>query len=52
MPPDSLPVLSFADAREFYAWLEEHHADSPGPWLNIAKKNADGALSYPRPRRG
>jgi uncharacterized protein YdeI (YjbR/CyaY-like superfamily) len=52
MAPDSLPVLSFADAREFDAWLEEHHADSPGLWLKIAKKSADGARSYPRSRRG
>ena len=52
MAPDSLPVLSFADARQFDAWLEEHHADSPGLWLKMVEKGAGGALSYSPSRRG
>lgn len=47
MAPDSLPVLAFPDAPAFDAWLAEHHADSPGLWLKIAKKGTGGpALSY------
>lgn len=36
--PDGLPVLAFASAAEFEAWLEAEHATSPGLWLKIAKK--------------
>jgi uncharacterized protein YdeI (YjbR/CyaY-like superfamily) len=32
-----LPVLSFPDRDAWAAWLEEHHADAPGVWLEIAK---------------
>jgi uncharacterized protein YdeI (YjbR/CyaY-like superfamily) len=39
MPPE-LPTLSFATADEFTKWLAQHHADSPGLWLKIAKKTA------------
>jgi uncharacterized protein YdeI (YjbR/CyaY-like superfamily) len=35
--PDALPVLAFADAREFEAWLEAN-LGVPGLWLKIAKK--------------
>ncbi len=44
MRPDSrpgLPVLTFADAADFEAWLEAHGQDSPGLWLKIAKKSAN-----------
>jgi uncharacterized protein YdeI (YjbR/CyaY-like superfamily) len=41
MAPDALPVMSFADAAAWDAWLAAHHGDSPGVWLKIAKK--DGA---------
>ncbi len=30
----------FTSAREFEAWLEEHHDASPGIWLEFAKKGA------------
>lgn len=34
---DFLPILSFASLVEWEAWLEEHHADSTGLWLKVAK---------------
>lgn len=37
-PGDGWPILPFADARAFEAWLEAHHADLPGLWLKFAKK--------------
>lgn len=36
--PDELPILPFADAATWEAWLEQH-ADAPGVWLKIAKKD-------------
>ncbi|THA61078.1 OmdA domain containing protein [Streptomyces sp. A0958] len=30
----------FACAASFEAWLEEHHADRPGLWLKVAKRNS------------
>ena len=35
--PDGLPVLRFADAGEFDAWLERHHAERGGVWIEMAK---------------
>jgi uncharacterized protein YdeI (YjbR/CyaY-like superfamily) len=32
------PELSFPSAEAFETWLEEHHADSDGVWIKIAKK--------------
>jgi len=32
------PVLPFAGAGAWAAWLEQHHADTPGVWLRIARK--------------
>jgi uncharacterized protein YdeI (YjbR/CyaY-like superfamily) len=32
------PVLPFASKENFETWLEEHHADSDGLWIKIAKK--------------
>lgn len=54
---DALPTLSFATQQEWEAWLDVHHADTPGLWLKIAKKEAgersvtyaealEGALCY------
>jgi uncharacterized protein YdeI (YjbR/CyaY-like superfamily) len=43
MPRDDLPVLGFADQAGFEAWLAEHHAQSAGLWLKIAKKGAGPA---------
>ncbi len=52
-----LPILSFESRQSWEAWLDEHHADSPGIWLKIAKKGTgvasldyaealEGALCY------
>jgi uncharacterized protein YdeI (YjbR/CyaY-like superfamily) len=35
---DELPILPFASAAAWEAWLEEKHASAPGVWLQIAKK--------------
>ena len=37
---DREPVVSFPSAEEWAGWLEEHHAESGGVWLRIAKKGA------------
>jgi uncharacterized protein YdeI (YjbR/CyaY-like superfamily) len=37
MPSDDLPVLPFPSQAEWEEWLE-HHAESLGVWLKIAKK--------------
>jgi uncharacterized protein YdeI (YjbR/CyaY-like superfamily) len=39
--PDELPIALFATPAELEAWLEENHADSPGLWLQIAKKGTE-----------
>ena len=38
-PSDGWPVLPFATAAAFEAWLDEHHADGPGLWVKFAKQN-------------
>jgi uncharacterized protein YdeI (YjbR/CyaY-like superfamily) len=35
-----LPILAFAEARAFDAWLESQGATAPGLWLKLAKKGA------------
>ncbi len=35
--PDGLPVERFADAGELDAWLDCHHGDSGGFWIQMAK---------------
>jgi len=37
--PD-LPVMEFATAKQWDAWLAKHHASSPGVWLKIAKQGS------------
>jgi len=39
-----IPVASFADAREWSAWLVSHNRSSSGVWLKIAKR-ASGNVS-------
>lgn len=39
MTPDH-PIVEFADAQAWEAWLEENHASVGGAWLRIAKKGA------------
>jgi uncharacterized protein YdeI (YjbR/CyaY-like superfamily) len=34
------PVLEFASAKEWRAWLSAHHADSSGVWLRFFKKDS------------
>jgi len=35
---DDLPVLRFATAAAFEAWLGEHHDSAPGVWVKFAKE--------------
>lgn len=42
-----LAIQHHADRRDWENWLQLHHADSPGVWLQIAKKGAERAsVSY------
>ena len=42
-----LPVLAFADARAWGAWLASNHASSRGVWLKIGKKaSAHVSVTY------
>jgi uncharacterized protein YdeI (YjbR/CyaY-like superfamily) len=46
--PRELPTLSFAKPTAWWAWLENHHASSPGIWLKLAKKASGVAsITYP-----
>lgn len=38
--PAVLPVLLFARAEDWAAWLEAHHTTAPGVWLRLARKGA------------
>lgn len=40
LKPETIPRL-FKSARAFEAWLNKHHANSDGLWLQIAKKGAE-----------
>ena len=42
---DELPALTVADAAAWREWIREHHADSRGVWLTLAKKGADAPTS-------
>ena len=45
---DGLPVLTFAGAGEWRAWLEQNHASAAGVWIAIAKKAAGAdSVRYP-----
>lgn len=35
---DDLPVVELPDRSAWERWLSEHHSDSPGVWLKLAKK--------------
>jgi uncharacterized protein YdeI (YjbR/CyaY-like superfamily) len=46
-PAPDLPIILFGDQAAWAEWLDEHHADSPGAWLRLAKKGAPYAsVSY------
>ena len=38
---NDLPVMAFETQHDWEAWLDEHHAETRGVWLKIAKKGAD-----------
>ncbi len=43
----NLAVITFVSAQAWEAWLEEHHQDTQGIWLKIAKKESGAAsVSY------
>lgn len=44
---DGLPVLAFADAAAFAAWLTHQPADAPGIWLRLVKKGGGPGLAKP-----
>ena len=35
---DGLEQIFFASAEQWEAWLDAHHADTPGVWIKMAKK--------------
>jgi uncharacterized protein YdeI (YjbR/CyaY-like superfamily) len=37
---DNLPIMAFETQQEWEAWLNGRHADTPGLWLKIAKREA------------
>jgi uncharacterized protein YdeI (YjbR/CyaY-like superfamily) len=39
------PLLTVADAAAWLAWLGQHHEQSTGVWLRLAKKGASGPTS-------
>ncbi|MDD4886409.1 MAG: YdeI/OmpD-associated family protein [Thiomonas sp.] len=46
-PSQALPILHCAQQADWFAWLEEHHAASPGAWLKLAKKGSEArSLTY------
>jgi uncharacterized protein YdeI (YjbR/CyaY-like superfamily) len=38
--PDNLAIMPFETQQDWEAWLKEHHDDTKGVWLKIAKKEA------------
>ena len=46
-PAAELPIMLFVDTEAWAAWLDLHHAASPGLWLRLAKKDAEiSSISY------
>jgi uncharacterized protein YdeI (YjbR/CyaY-like superfamily) len=42
-----LPIIMFERPEDWEGWLEQHHAESPGLWMRIAKKAAGlASVSY------
>jgi uncharacterized protein YdeI (YjbR/CyaY-like superfamily) len=47
-PADRLRPVSFHSSAEWEEWLEEHHGESDGVWLAIAKKDSGiDSVRYP-----
>ncbi|MFC8277985.1 YdeI family protein [Streptomyces sp. NPDC057271] len=45
---EGLELITVTKTAELEAWLEAHHADTPGVWLRIAKKGGGGeSLTIP-----
>jgi uncharacterized protein YdeI (YjbR/CyaY-like superfamily) len=45
---DGLPAMPFASPAAWEAWLEDHHAESDGVWIQIAKKGSGiESISHP-----
>ncbi len=46
--PTDLPIVAFPSDAEWEQWLQANHADSPGVWLRIAKRDSDlDSVRYP-----
>jgi uncharacterized protein YdeI (YjbR/CyaY-like superfamily) len=46
--PTDLPIVAFPSAAEWEEWLEANHADSPGVWVRIAKRDSGlDSVRYP-----
>src|SRR5579871_198572 len=44
---ESLPILFFETQHDWEAWLNEHHRETAGIWLKLAKKEAGiASLTY------
>lgn len=42
-----LPIILFEHQQAWSEWLDQHHSESPGVWLRLAKKKAAiASLSY------
>jgi uncharacterized protein YdeI (YjbR/CyaY-like superfamily) len=47
--PRELLERSFSGPSSWWAWLEKHHASSPGVWLKLAKKASGlASITYPQ----
>lgn len=45
--PGELPIKPFKDQKAWTAWLDKNHAESPGVWLQIGKKDSGiDSVSY------
>ena len=45
---DGLPVLPFASAADWRAWLDANHSSAAGVWVSIAKKSSGAqSVRYP-----
>src|SRR5690348_11182880 len=53
MAKPDLPTLPFASPLAWEAWLDEHHASSPGLWLKLAKQGSGiASVTYPEAVEG
>ncbi len=47
-PADGWAVLPFETGQAFELWLDAHHADHPGLWVKLAKKERGiASISFP-----